>query len=383
MRRQRVVLVINSLQVGGAEGQVVTLAAGLDRSRFDVRVLVFEDGPLRGDLERLCLPLTVLRLPVPRLTAWHHPGEALRLFRVVAALAGYFRAVRPDIVHAYLAAASFASSLAVRTTRRTAFIAARRQLGELKGQRRLARSLDNVVNTLAQRVTCNSEAVKRDILAHERINPAKLRVIYNGIDTTPFQDAVDVAAQRHRLGLPSKVPLIGCVANLSPIKGHADLIHALPMIRRAVPGASLALVGQDRGSQGDLEALAGACGVREAVHFLGLRRDLPRMLPIFDVQAQCSHTEAFSNAILEGGAAGVPLVVSAVGGNVEQVVSGESGLVVPPGSAEAIAAAITRLLLDRPLARQLAAAMRQRVEERFSLRAMLRASEQLYLECAS
>ena len=382
-RRLRVTLLVNTLDVGGSELQVVNLARRLDRTRFDTRIVVFGDGVLRAEVERLGAPLTVLNLPVPRLHNWRQPGTAWGLLRIIVALVRDFRAARPDIVDAFLLTSCLAGGIAVWLSGSGRLIANRRGLGELRTERRLSRLLESTVSVLAQQVTCNSRAVMQDILDHERVGSTKLSVRYNGIDTRPFRRDVDRAAKRRELSLPTSAPVIGCVANLSPIKGHLDLIRALAILLQDVPDACLALVGEDRGMQGQIEALADACNVRERVYFLGLRRDLPELLPVFDVQAQCSHSEAFSNAILEGGAAGVPLIVTGVGGNLEQVVHEETGLIVPPRCPEAIAEAMRRLLADRASAARLADGMRRRVEEQFSTETMVSVTEQLYARTGS
>ena len=103
--------------------------------------------------------------------------------------------------------------------------------------------------------------------------------------------------------------------------------------------------------------------MRDKVIFAGGRSDVPEILSALDIQAVSSHAEGFSNVILEGMSAGKPLVVTAVGGNSEAVVHGETGLMVPPRAPAAMAAAILRLLDDGALARRMGEAGQERIEK--------------------
>jgi len=137
------------------------------------------------------------------------------------------------------------------------------------------------------------------------------------------------------------------VANLIPYKGHADLIQAFATIRDQLPPDWTCLcIGRDDGIGATLRAQAQAAGIGEHMRFLGSRQDVADLLCASDVGVLCSHEEGFSNAVLEGMAAGLPMVVTDVGGNGEAVIDGSTGVVVPARHPEALGQALLEMGLD-------------------------------------
>lgn len=170
-----------------------------------------------------------------------------------------------------------------------------------------------------------------------------------------------------------------CLANLFFYKGHVDLIKAL-----GVMGASfrvkgrLLCVGRDEGMRRMLEAQVVELGLAGRVHFLGQRDDVEDLLTASDIGVLASYEEGFSNAVIEGMAAGLPMVVSDVGGNSEAVLDGECGYVVPSHNPEALARALSMLLSDPGRRATMGSAARERMEQFFSLDTCVSAYEHLY-----
>src|SRR5206468_13025539 len=127
-----------------------------------------------------------------------------------------------------------------------------------------------------------------------------------------------------------------------------------------------------------LESLARRLGIAERVLFTGFRLDVPELLQEVAVAVLPSLSEGLSNFLLESMAAGVPVVTTRVGGSPEAVLDGETGILVPASDPRTLASAIESLLSDRDRARRMGQAGRRRMEERFSLEAMARATERLY-----
>ena len=186
-------------------------------------------------------------------------------------------------------------------------------------------------------------------------------VVALGIDLERFDGA--------RPALRSDRPLVGNVARLAPQKDHRTLIEAA----RLVPEAEFVVAG-DGELREELERQAAGSNVR----FLGTRDDVPELLASLDVFAFPSLFEGLCLAVIEAQAAGVPVVATPVGGIRETVVDGETGLVVPTGDPPALAAAIRRLLEDRPAAEAMAVEARGRVRERFSVERMIEETLRLY-----
>jgi glycosyltransferase involved in cell wall biosynthesis len=168
------------------------------------------------------------------------------------------------------------------------------------------------------------------------------------------------------------------VANMNhPVKRQEDLLQALAMLRREGRVLHAFLVG-DGPRRLELERLAAELGVADTVHFLRHRTDVPALYARADFGVLCSSAEGMSNAVMEGMAAGLPMVVTRVGGNPELVADGERGLVVPPHEPTALCAAFRRLLEDRELGRRMGAEARAFVERELSLERMVRRHDAVY-----
>jgi glycosyltransferase involved in cell wall biosynthesis len=208
-------------------------------------------------------------------------------------------------------------------------------------------------------------------VSHIGLPPEKLGVIYNGVQVP--ETSASPREARAKLGLPLDGQVIGTVSRLYLVKGIDFLIRALAQM----DDAALAIVG-DGPERAALETLADTLGVAGRIHWTGHRRDVPTLLPAFDLYVQPSLHEGMSNTILEAMAAGLPVVATAVGGTPEVVDDGVTGLLVPPRDPDALAGVIVRLLRDLDLRRKMGRAGQERVRRHFSLEQMVRQTQALY-----
>ena len=169
--------------------------------------------------------------------------------------------------------------------------------------------------------------------------------------------------------------IVGNVARLAEQKGQRDLIAAASRVLERRPDARFVVAGEGE-LRAELEELARPLGDRFT--FLGARHDVPNLLASFDVFAYPSHFEGLCLGVIEAQAAGVPVVATPVGGIPENVVDGETGLLVPPRDREALADAIVRLLDDRVFARGLADRAKLRVLDRYARERMVERTKALY-----
>ena len=167
------------------------------------------------------------------------------------------------------------------------------------------------------------------------------------------------------------------VANLHPVKGQEDAIDAVAGLAPKHPKLHLLLVG-DGERRPTLVARAAARGIGERVHFAGHRTDVPAILAHGDVLVSSSHAEGLSNSVIEGMAARLPVIATAVGGTPELIVEGRTGMLVPPRAPEALARALDHVLADDALARRLGNAARRFVEQELSVERMALAFAALY-----
>ena len=230
----------------------------------------------------------------------------------------------------------------------------------------------------------NSHAVVQDLL-DEGAPPERVRLLHNGIDNALYATGQARFARRRAVRTVLKVPedrvVLTCVANLYPYKGHADLLDALALLGSGFTARTTCLfVGRDAGARASIEMQAERLGLSASVCFLGERGDIPDLLAASDIGVLASYEEGFSNAVIEGMAASLPMVVTDVGGNAEAVIDGECGYVIPPHDPTALAKALENLICDSGRRQNMGEAARRRVAESFSLDACVAAYEALYVE---
>jgi glycosyltransferase involved in cell wall biosynthesis len=224
-----------------------------------------------------------------------------------------------------------------------------------------------------------SQGVKDYLVREIGLDPGKIRVVPNGVDISTTDAARPGPEVRRELGLPEGVPVIGLVGRLDHWgKGHKELFPAMAQLKERYPCHAL-IVGGGRREE-EVKQMAESLGLAGQVHFLGSRRDVPDLLQAMDIFVLPSYSEGMSLALLEAMAARLPVIASAVGGNPEVVTDGETGLLIPPRDAEALAQALERLLADAAWAKELGENARKQVEAYYSLFHLSRKINETYEE---
>ncbi len=347
----------------GGEQQNLWLAAGLRELGEESEVVAPPGSPLAARARAAGLTVHEVRMR----GEWDLPA-ARRLGRL-------FRERRPDLVHCHTSHAHTLAALAARGAGRPRLVVSRRvDFSIYRNFLRLSRF--KYLHMGVDRYVAISGAV-REQLARDGVPSARIEVVASGIDA----DRIERAARkdlRVDLGLPPGTPLVGDVAAFGWHKAQEVLVEATPLLLRAVPAAHVALIGEGE-CRPKVEAVArrlGLLGTR--VHFCGFRDDVPEVLGSLDAFVMCSVMEGLCTSALDAQAAGVPVVASRVGGLVEAVADGETGILVPPRDPAALADAVARVLLDRGLGDRLGKAGRARVRERFSVKAMVEGTRSVY-----
>lgn len=234
-----------------------------------------------------------------------------------------------------------------------------------------------VLSRLTQRVNAVCEFSRQSLATSDGFDLDHIEVIENGIDAAHYVEPVDRRELRARLGLDQHRRYLACVARFHPVKDHATLLRAFARLAPTHPEVELLLVG-DGPLRADLEQQVRQLQLDSRVRFLGVRRDVPDLLRAVDLFCMTSVSEAASLTVLEAMAAGLPVVVTRVGGNPELVRHEIDGLLVSSRDPEAIADALARLLHEPMLRAALGEAGRQRVRERFLLEHTVEAYGRLY-----
>jgi glycosyltransferase involved in cell wall biosynthesis len=235
-----------------------------------------------------------------------------------------------------------------------------------------------LVYRLAQRVITSGEAAAR-VVAGAGIPRERIVAIPPGIDTTRFHADVRGDGVRRELGLEA-APVVGLVANIRGSKGHTVFLEAARAVLAALPSARFLIVGDGIGFD-DVRRAVAALGLDHAVRMAGFRRDIPEVMAALDVLVLPSiRSEAASQVIPQALAVGTPVIATTVGGSGEVVHDGETGRLIPPGDAPALAAAILESLANPDAARARARRGQALVREHHSLDAAMARTTAVYDE---
>jgi glycosyltransferase involved in cell wall biosynthesis len=234
-----------------------------------------------------------------------------------------------------------------------------------------------LIYRLADRVITSGTTVKAMIEA-TGIPARRVVAIPAGIDSARFHDGVSGRGVRAQFGLAG--PLVGLVANIRGSKGHQYLLEAAPRVLAERPDTRFLIVGDGVGFD-EVRRRVAALGLADRVVMTGFRRDVPEVMAALDVLVLPSvRSEAAPQVIPQALAVGTPVIGTAVGGIPEIVRDGETGRLVPPGDAKALAEAILEVLRDPARARAMAKRGQALVQERFTFEATMRATTAVYEE---
>ncbi len=365
MSRLRTLFVIDELDIGGTEQQILETVRRIDRDRFEPFVCCFRHGAKAREIEELGVP--VIHEP-KRLKA--DPGLVLRLSAMM-------KRERFDIVQTYLWTANTWARVAARLAGIRWVLASERNVDIWEETykrvigRFLARSTDRII--------ANSEAVRQYLLTRGGLSPDKVVTIYNGVNFDRFRTRCDASERRRELGIADDVVLAGCLARVEPAKDHGTLLQAMALISNRVPKLHLVLIGG--GSEEDrMKRMAHELGIGERVHFTGFRTDAAEWLQSVDLSVLSSVKEGLSNTVLESMAAGKPVVATDVGGNAEVIVEGETGFLVPSRAPTELGAALARVASSPEMMASFGTAGRRRADDLFAVDSMVKHTERLYLD---
>ena len=368
-RRGRIAYVIGTLEVGGAERQLLELATRLSRERWDPMVYsLVAGGPLEEAFARAGIAIRSLRrgalLNTPRMA----PRRAISGALAAAHLWADLKRSKPSVLHAYLPEACAVAAAAV--PKGIPLIVSKRSLRASLYRLPWVPYMERFSNRRAARIVVNSKAVALDVEAKEGAPSEKIRLVYNGVDVERFCPSPGRRAGPLRVGM---------LANFIPYKGQCLAIEAFARVASSCE-SELVLWGRGGPYSEACRRRARDLGVSERVRFPGQAEDPAGALRDLDVLVSASTEEGFSNSILEAMATGLPVVATAVGGTPEQLEGGRTGLVVPPGDPDALAEGMRRLLTDAALRRRLGESARGEVSRRFSMAAMIAGTERIYDE---
>lgn len=357
--RIRVLHIVETLWLGGAQRLLPGLVANLDPQRFEGHIVALHDGPLRQEFESARLPLTVLGVQ-----RFYEP----RVVSTIGQLACVWQA---DVIHTHLTGADIvgrivgaASGIPVISTMHNV----PRDYDQQKWHRRALQRL--TARTLASRLVMVAPGIGEEYVRQWGIPASRIVTINNSVPMAPYLAIAEGVAD----SIPPTVTTIG---RLSEQKAHHLLLAAARLVLDKRPETRFRFVGEGR-LEAALRQQAQDLGIAHAVSFDGLRHDIPAILAETHVFVLSSLWEGLPVTAVEAMAAARPVVLTDVGGCRDLVTPGVEGWLVPPGDVEALAAALLEALADPERQRLYGRRGREKVRRTFGLEQYIHGHEQLY-----
>jgi len=326
----RLTYLITDLEVGGVPLHLYRLATRLPKERFCVHVIsLAQEGPVGEMLRKIGIPVDACGA--------RHAGDVASLGRLWRMLVKN----PPDILHAFL----FHANTAARIVGPMAGVPTGRIICEIQTveqERRWHLVVDNITCRLSRWEVGNSRSVVAHLHRRAHVPKSRLRCEPGAVDVEAIASAVP--ASRADLGVSPDEPLVIWAGRLDPVKGFEEMIAGFSQACRKRP-AQLILVG-DGPYRPMIEKLVSESGMASRILLLGQRDDVASLLKVADLFLFSSRTEGMPNAVLEAMAAGLPILATDVPGCRDLIVHGQTGILVPPRSADAIAHGIDLLLND-------------------------------------
>ncbi len=369
----RVLHVITSLDMGGAQKHLLALVKGLRRKGHVADVAFFKNPTLVHSFEEtgatvydLSTRATFSPMLLPKIAGILHRG-------------GY------QVVHTHLLKADCYGTLAGVLAGTPVRIASKHN-DERALLNPVVAIVHGLISRLNHRVTVLSDYVGQYVASVGRVDERRLTRVYYGLPPTA-PSAKTRESLRAELGIPGDAPLAASVGRLTEQKGLIYLLEAMALVRQRLPEARLLVVGDSQDGRDEYKRqileLRNHLGLSEAVIFTGVRDDVPDIMAAADLFVMASLWEGFGLVFLEAMAAGKPVVATRVSAVPEVVEDGRTGLLVPPKDPKALADAMSTMLTDVERARQMGEAGLIRLRERFTEDRMVNEVEQIYIDLLS
>lgn len=359
---KEIVYIIDNFKVAGAQGHLFKLVSALTTKNYSLQIVSLgaNDENLIKDI---IVPVTNLKMDcIWKLSFW------LDFFRLI----NFLSKRKPSIVHTYLNTSNVFGVLAAKIAHVPIIISSRRDLGQFRSG--IIGFLERFTARLSDKVVCVSEAARKHCVEREGIPAHKTEVIYNGVEVSNF---LKLKADDRKLTTEDSY-VVGIIATMDRVeKGHREFIEAASLVLKVISSIEFLLIG-DGPLRNSLQSIVHSLQLDEKIKFLGKRNDIAELLLTMDISVNASYSEGMSNTILESMAVGVPVVATAVDGNLETVIDGQTGILVPVKEPKAMAQEIIKILSDKELAKQMGHNARKLVEEKFTLEQMVQNYIELY-----
>ena len=358
----------DSVNLWGARRSLLDLLKNIDRKKFSISVVCGKEGPLTDKLKEENIDYATIPLPLWRKVKNlpHIPSSILSLVKLV-------KEKDIHIIHCNSHGVNPYGVIAGKLTNARVICHIRDIITPDKIKKYFLNYSDKIITI--------SDFQKKVFSRYPTINK-RVSLVYNGIDTSIFYrcKTTEILKFRKKLNIGEKDFLVGCVGQISSLKGQDYLIKAVPLVLKKIPSTKFLLCGEVRRERdkGKIESLVEKLGVRKNIIFLGWREDLPIVYSSLDVLAFPTLKEAFGRAAVEAMACEVPVIATRVGGVPEIVEDGKTGILIPPQTHIQLADAIIKLLQDSKMRKNMGKEGRKRVQKNFNIAKTVNGVENIY-----
>jgi glycosyltransferase involved in cell wall biosynthesis len=365
-----VLYVVENTSFGGGERGFGQLAIGLNQDRFHTALAAHPGGKLEEIVRQAQIPFFPLDM------------SRKVNFRTISNLSSLISQNRIDIAHSMGARADFFVRLVCSRKPSTAVVCTVAMLVDGFDVGVLRKTVYKIADRHSARYVTRYITVSRvlkDRLVRERgIPPAKISIIYNGVELDQYNPNLYPSEETRRtLGIPNNYPVIGTIGRLVYQKGFSYFLEAAKQIYLKKKQVQFVIVGHGR-EEANLKYLANSLGISHVCTFAGLRFNIAQILSAVDIFVLPSILEGLPRIVIEAMAMKRPIVASDIDGVREQLRHNETGLLVPPADPKALAEAILDVLDDHERAERLGREARKDAEEKFDLKHTLANVEMLY-----
>jgi glycosyltransferase involved in cell wall biosynthesis len=334
-----IVLAIQSLEIGGAERQVIELADGLRRLGHDTSICCLNRlGSLADEAKCRGIPVNCLNK--------RHRFD----LRVISKLAEYLLSKKADVLHTFLFGANLWGTIAGRKAGVSVLLKSDRSGGYYNEKKELW--ADRLLKAFSDGMITNTTAGKQRIRCLIGVPSKQIHIIFNSMAWERFENKRDSVDVRRDLDIRPNLFTIVMAGTIRPVKNYMMFIEAARILSDESDQFLFLVIGGGP-DIAEMQARVKQLGIIERFRFTGVRYDVPSLLQVADAGVLCSHWEGFSNAIMEYMAAGLPVVATDVGGNRDLVQQGYTGFLVRPGDAVQMAEKLKWLSTDTILARSM------------------------------
>jgi len=371
------VLHVHTLPVISGSGINVLLTMDkLDKNKYEVEFACAPGGGLINEVLRRNIRFHSVRHFIQRASPYNDIVALAELIRII-------KKNKYDIVHTHNSKSGFIGRLAAKISGVPVIIHTIHGFSfhsfERPFRRKLFIFLERIAAHWADKLIVISNPLREWGLSLGVGKPSQYSTIYSGIEIDNFKISIDIDKKKREFRIKANELVVGVVAKLWEGKGHRDMLRAAKEAVKKVPEVKFMFVGEGY-LRKELEQFADSLGLNKHIIFTGFRTDIPEITSIFDVSVLASYFEGLGRVLLEAMVLGKPVVATRVGGIVDVVDDGRTGILVPPHNDKALAEAMIKLLLDKELREKMGERAKRKVDDRFSSVTMVNKIQQVYEE---